>query len=159
MVESFGTRNVDIPLDGVSGVSGSVRVRFLWKPQLLVTKKTQTSVLGHDRAYTRVSTASTDMSSEYRSSTFAKSILSDHADNVSMSRDSFDTVSIAPTMDDTSGSGKTGAPGTVTIHLLAARGVRGVDRGGTSDPYVRVRVGKDQLYKTRVISKTLTPEW
>ena len=30
---------------------------------------------------------------------------------------------------------------------------------GTSDPYVKVKVGSRQIYKTRIIYKTLNPEW
>ncbi|KAG0166021.1 hypothetical protein DFQ30_007676 [Apophysomyces sp. BC1015] len=161
MVESFGARDVSIPLDGVAGVSGSVHVRFLWKPQLLVTKRTQTSVLGNDRTYTRMSMSSVEQAPVDNQSTFsAKSNVADNMDSMSLSRHSFDTVSMAPTMEDVAGiSGSTGIEGVVTIHLLEARGIRGVDRGGTSDPYVRIRVGKDQVYKTKVINKTLTPEW
>ncbi|KAF7723819.1 hypothetical protein EC973_001603 [Apophysomyces ossiformis] len=160
MVGCLGARVVDIPLDGVAGVSGSVRVRFLWKPQLLVTKKTQTSVLGNDRTYTRLSMSSADAPPIESGSIVSAGPAPSEFENASISRKSFDTVSMAPTMDDiASASGSTGVEGTITVHLIEARGIRGVDRGGTSDPYVRVRVDKQQIYRTKVIGKTLTPEW
>lgn len=52
-----------------------------------------------------------------------------------------------------------GANGTLEVQILSARGLRGVDKSGTSDPYVRVKVGKDSSNKTKHIKKTLTPEW
>lgn len=56
-------------------------------------------------------------------------------------------------------SDTTGKPGIITVTLLEARGLRGVDKSGTSDPYVRVKGVKGQIYKTKVIFKSLTPEW
>ncbi|CAO3643790.1 unnamed protein product [Cunninghamella blakesleeana] len=45
------------------------------------------------------------------------------------------------------------------IHLLEARNLKAMDRGGTSDPYARVRMGNKQVFKTSCIKKTLTPTW
>ena len=47
-------------------------------------------------------------------------------------------------MDVVVGSGK---------HLLA------MDRGGTSDPYVKCVQGQDKLFQTRVIAKSVNPVW
>jgi Ca2+-dependent lipid-binding protein len=52
----------------------------------------------------------------------------------------------------------TGANGTVEVHVLAARGLKGVDKSGTSDPFVRIKVGKDHS-KTKHIKKSLDPQW
>ncbi|KAI9008912.1 C2 domain-containing protein [Phycomyces nitens] len=49
--------------------------------------------------------------------------------------------------------------GSITISLLGARNLKAMDRGGTSDPYARVRIGNKVVGKTRHIKKTLTPEW
>ncbi|KAG2236778.1 hypothetical protein INT48_006962 [Thamnidium elegans] len=173
-VESFKTRLVDIPLDGVAGVSGSVQVKFKWHPQLLKTKKTQTSVLGTTRTYARddvnleasgpLVRDSHDMQ-RLSSESYHRSQISDTiGSRLSMgSHISFeDNISLAPSsiLQDTSVmSDATGKAGFVTITLLEARGLRGVDKSGTSDPFVRVRVGKQQIYKTAVIPKTLDPEW
>lgn len=176
-VESFKPRMVDIPLDGVSGVSGSVQVKFTWHPQLLKTKKTHTSVLATTRTYAHDdvnleasgplvrSTNQYDMA-RHSSESYHESQLSDpHGSRMSVesSRASYeDTVSIAPSsilQDVNTMSNATGQAGSVTITLIEARGLRGVDKSGTSDPYVRVKVGKDQIYKTQVIPKTLDPEW
>ncbi|CEP18998.1 hypothetical protein [Parasitella parasitica] len=176
-VESFRARMVDIPLDGVAGVSGSVQVKFTWHPQLLVNKKTQTSVLGTTRTYLhndvnleasgplpRNSLSSHSMA---RTSTDSRH---SHATADSLGRSSYedqsrisfdDNASLAPsTIADTSAlSNATGRAGIVSIDILEARGLRGVDKSGTSDPFVRVNVGKNQVYKTKVIPKTLAPEW
>ncbi|KAJ1567794.1 hypothetical protein HK405_004734 [Cladochytrium tenue] len=55
------------------------------------------------------------------------------------------------------------ANGTFNITVVEARGLRAVDAGGTSDPFVVVSQllhGKSKtLLKTRVAKKTLTPKW
>jgi hypothetical protein len=169
---------VDIPLDGVSGVSGSVQVRFTWQPQLLAHRKTQTSVLGTRKTYLQ-----TDVNLEAsgplqrkptrqtrsRSSTTESTTVSPLSPlSPASARQSFEATSIN---DDTASvaassildvgelSDATGQPGVVKITLIEARGLRGVDKNGTSDPYVRVKVAKGQIYKTKVCSKNLTPEW
>lgn len=62
------------------------------------------------------------------------------------------------------GSGN--ATGFLTLHILGAKDLLAADRGGTSDPYVKVIMlspggsGKGHtVHKTRVIKKTLEPEW
>ncbi|KAI8080792.1 C2 domain-containing protein [Gilbertella persicaria] len=48
---------------------------------------------------------------------------------------------------------------TIQVNLVEARNLKAMDRGGTSDPYCRVRVGNKVLYKTRHLKKTLSPDW
>lgn len=48
---------------------------------------------------------------------------------------------------------------TYQVVLMEARGLKAMDRGNTSDPYCRVRVGNKVVFKTRHIKKTLTPDW
>ncbi|KAI9309205.1 C2 domain-containing protein [Cunninghamella echinulata] len=45
------------------------------------------------------------------------------------------------------------------IDLVEARGLKAMDRGGTSDPFARVRMGNKQVFKTKHIKKNLTPQW
>ncbi|RUS23038.1 hypothetical protein BC937DRAFT_93080 [Endogone sp. FLAS-F59071] len=52
-----------------------------------------------------------------------------------------------------------GNTGSLTITFIEAKGLKAVDRGGTSDPFVRLRIGKKEVYKTNHIKKTLTPTW
>jgi hypothetical protein len=174
-------RMVDIPLDGVASVSGSVQVRFTWHPQLLINKKTQTSVLGTTSTYAhddvnleasgplpRKSTSSQFSGSIVRSSFESmdrQSLPSDpnasqspttqshfsFEDNVYLVRSSITNIGAM--------SDATGRPGVVVISLLEARGLRGVDKRGTSDPFVSVKVGRKAIYKTKVIPKTLAPSW
>lgn len=46
----------------------------------------------------------------------------------------------------------------VTVTVRRAEGVLAKDKGGTSDPFAQVVLGK-QKFKTRVIEKSLHPEW
>ena len=52
MVESFLAREIDIPLGGQAGDTGSVRVRLKWDPQLLLRRKTQKTFMGTTRRVT-----------------------------------------------------------------------------------------------------------
>jgi Ca2+-dependent lipid-binding protein len=183
-VESFMARRVDIPLDGVAGVSGSIQVEFIWHPQLLSSKKTQTSVLTSSRTYAhsnlgaveasaplpRSSTISSTASSQRVRTMSAESSTSDSVVPERSGSQSFesasrysvdDAVSIAPSQMEDMGNitNATGRPGKVQFTFIEARGLRGVDKSGTSDPYVRVKVGKSQVFKSKYIAKTLTPEW
>ncbi|KAI9266500.1 C2 domain-containing protein [Phascolomyces articulosus] len=178
MVESFGVKDVNIPLDGVAGVTGSIRVRFKWDPHLLVKRKTQTSILG---ATTRIGT-STSMSSTSsgglggvnngpRPMTSMSSLaLSEgggmHSRSASeagsgiIRKSSTDLASIATTIEDEKDLSDTaGVDGMLTVRIIEARGLKGVDKSGTSDPYVRVRIDGHSVYKTKAISKTLAPTW
>ncbi len=42
---------------------------------------------------------------------------------------------------------------------MGARGLKGMNRDKTSDPYCRVRLGKHTLHKTKYIKKNCQPEW
>lgn len=162
---------MDIPLDGGAGVSGSVRVRFLWHPQLLTNKKTYTSaVLGDANIYNgpgsdieplpRTSISSTEGENQeniysHLGSTLSSDIVSGRSRASSVNT----SGSLGELMDFGSASNTGGIAGSVSVKIVEARGIRGVDRSGTSDPFVRVRIDKQQVYKTRVIKKTLRPEW
>jgi hypothetical protein len=52
-------------------------------------------------------------------------------------------------------------PATFRLTVLRARNLLAADRGGTSDPYVRIHVGEavKEFKKTKVIKKTLNPEF
>lgn len=49
----------------------------------------------------------------------------------------------------------------VRVRMIGATGLLAADRGGTSDPYVKVRVGGGGgvLQTTKVVPKTLSPVW
>ncbi|KAG0358738.1 hypothetical protein BGX24_005919, partial [Mortierella sp. AD032] len=55
--------------------------------------------------------------------------------------------------------GGVGIPGRLTIHVIEADGLPGVDKSGLSDPYVKVRVNSENVMKTKVKKDTLTPNW
>lgn len=172
-VEGFTTHDMDIPLDGVAGVSGSVRVRFLWHPQLLANKKSYTSAaLGDSNIYTssgnneplpRSSMSSIESESGVMPNIHSQISSSLSTDVLSIGRSRASSInttgSAGEIVDFASDSNTKGKNGTITVKLVEARGIRGVDRSGTSDPFVRVRIDKHQVYKTRVIKKTLRPEW
>lgn len=60
---------------------------------------------------------------------------------------------------DSTASRPLGREGTVNVTLVGARELAAMDKGGTSDPYVRVRLGSKVVHKTRTVKKTLQPEW
>ena len=48
--------------------------------------------------------------------------------------------------------------GTLRVRLARGVGLLAADKGGTSDPYVVLQLGKTK-HKSKVIKKTLDPEW
>jgi Ca2+-dependent lipid-binding protein len=57
-VESFGSKEIEIPISGSSGGDSSLRLRLMWQPELLAKKKTRTGFLGSTtRAFTGAPTA------------------------------------------------------------------------------------------------------
>jgi len=49
---------------------------------------------------------------------------------------------------------------TLSVKVIEARNIAAMDKGGTSDPYCRLKCNfNKQRFKTRVIDKTLTPKW
>ncbi|KAI9266501.1 C2 domain-containing protein [Phascolomyces articulosus] len=75
-------------------------------------------------------------------------------------KSSTDLASIATTIEDEKDLSDTaGVDGMLTVRIIEARGLKGVDKSGTSDPYVRVRIDGHSVYKTKAISKTLAPTW
>ncbi|KAG0049221.1 hypothetical protein BGZ83_005948 [Gryganskiella cystojenkinii] len=52
-----------------------------------------------------------------------------------------------------------GEPGNLTIHVIEADGLLGVDKSGTSDPYVKVNFGGKNMLKTKVRKENLAPNW
>ena len=59
---------------------------------------------------------------------------------------------------DLAGQEPSGAGGRVTVTVIKAEGLLAKDKGGTSDPFAELVMGK-QLKKTKVIDKTLNPVW
>ena len=47
----------------------------------------------------------------------------------------------------------------VEVSILCGRELIAMDRGGTSDPYVRIMQGEEQLHKTVEKKKTVNPVW
>lgn len=45
------------------------------------------------------------------------------------------------------------------IHLNSGKDLLAKDNCGTSDPYVKFRIGSKQVYKSRTVPKTLNPTW
>ena len=48
--------------------------------------------------------------------------------------------------------------GTLVVHLRSATNLRSADRGGYSDPYVKLKVNATE-FKSKVIDKSLNPTW
>lgn len=52
------------------------------------------------------------------------------------------------------------AIGVLKLTIFSARGLRNVERFGTSDPYVKVKAhGNIELARTKVIDDSLNPAW
>ncbi|KIY50784.1 tricalbin [Fistulina hepatica ATCC 64428] len=49
--------------------------------------------------------------------------------------------------------------GIVNVDLISGSGIRGVDRGGKSDPYAVFTLNGQKVFKSQTKKKTLTPEW
>lgn len=49
--------------------------------------------------------------------------------------------------------------GTLRVELVDGNQIRGVDRGGKSDPYVVFTLNNQKVFKSQTKKKTLTPEW
>jgi len=48
----------------------------------------------------------------------------------------------------------------LTVKVIEARNIAAMDKGGTSDPYCRLKCNfNKQRFKTKVIDKTLSPKW
>ena len=47
----------------------------------------------------------------------------------------------------------------VEVSILCGRELIAMDRGGTSDPYVRIMQGEEELHKTVEKKKTVNPVW
>ena len=48
--------------------------------------------------------------------------------------------------------------GTLVVHLRSASNLRSADRGGTSDPYVKLKIDATE-HKSKAIDKSLNPTW
>jgi len=49
---------------------------------------------------------------------------------------------------------------TLSVKVIEARNIAAMDKGGTSDPYCRLKCNfNKQRFKTKVIDKTLSPKW
>ena len=64
----------------------------------------------------------------------------------------------APPASPGASSSDAAARGTLVVHLRDASGLRAADRGGTSDPYVKLKLGGAKR-QSAVRKKTLTPSW
>lgn len=158
MVESFTTRECDIPLDGADAIVGScVRVRLKWEPQLLTRRKTQTSFLGVTRSMTsKMGTTAFDWSQP------PKNTLSTVEAESKLKSRSIQSK-LSSIIDSTSAKSLSTAPsiqscrGLLTVYVVEARDLKGdIDR---LNPQVSVYLGKHHVLKTKKAKKTANPYW
>lgn len=184
-VESFSARDVDIPLDGQAGDTGTVRVRLKWEPQLLLRRKTHTTFMGTTRRMTtKMGTTAFNFSQPPKSTTSKSnsiqsklSGLLDSTSSTSSNTKSPSTIqeiqeieqepheqqepeinnrSVPPPQVDHDFLVKT-SEGTVHIQVLEARHLKG--DGDKINPVAIVHLGSKQLLKTKKIKKTANPFW
>ncbi|CAG8489756.1 8039_t:CDS:10 [Acaulospora morrowiae] len=53
----------------------------------------------------------------------------------------------------------TSESGSLRLTIIEAKDLIAADSGGTSDPYVKVKFNKKDIYKTQTIKKTVNPKW
>ncbi|CAO3579465.1 unnamed protein product [Absidia cylindrospora] len=185
-LESFSAKEFEIKLnDG----GGSLRVRLLWQPQLLARKRTGTSLFSATtRIFTSASGnafgAGIDAGGKVLGAGFdalesgfrgfgilgggskkddVAVVSSTSSSGISITGPRFSTSTISSTSIKNDGSSIHNEAGfankNLQVALIGARNLKAMDRGGTSDPLCRVRIGNRVVYKTKYIKKTLTPEW
>ncbi|GAA5802769.1 hypothetical protein HPULCUR_008244 [Helicostylum pulchrum] len=140
MVESFTTRECDIPLDGAEAIMGScVRVRLKWEPQLLMRRKTQTSFLSATRSMTsKMGTTAFDWSQPPKntlSTVEAESKLKSRSIQSKLSN-IIDSTSSTKSLSDAPASQT--CRGLLTMYVVEARDLKGdIDRlhPQTANPY------------------------
>ena len=49
--------------------------------------------------------------------------------------------------------------GVLRVTLMDGQGIRGVDRGGKSDPYAVFSLNGQKVFKSQTKKKTLNPSW
>ncbi|CAG8544777.1 1017_t:CDS:10 [Diversispora eburnea] len=54
---------------------------------------------------------------------------------------------------------KSAPTGNLILTLIEAKELVAADSGGTSDPFVKAKINKKEIYKTQIKKKTLTPTW
>ncbi|KAI9291915.1 hypothetical protein K502DRAFT_326060 [Neoconidiobolus thromboides FSU 785] len=52
-----------------------------------------------------------------------------------------------------------GKAGRIKVTIIGADKLMAADKGGTSDPYVKVKKDGEQIYQTKKVKKTLEPQW
>ncbi|ORY88542.1 C2 domain-containing protein [Syncephalastrum racemosum] len=208
IVESFAAKDVELALEG----GGTLRLRLLWQPQLLLRKRTGTSLLGSTtRIFTHAPGAAfgvgktfagdvvgagfgaggkvfnsggkivgggvsalgsgirgigrlgrKDKSSDASSDASCGGVIPPQpqpSQSSTINSEHRTSVDSTQPRSSTATEGNGAGQATVNVTLVGARNLKAMDKSGTSDPYVRVRVGSKVLLKTKHIKKTLAPEW
>ncbi|KAI9275987.1 C2 domain-containing protein [Sporodiniella umbellata] len=170
-IETFTTSTKEYPL--VDG-SGSLTLRLTWRPDLVARKRSGGSFFS---ATTRVFTHNPGKEVAHGIgagtkvlgagvSAIGSGIRGIGRMGTSQSIRQADDASSIASRESTQSSTTATQPrsigdetATIKVQLLEARQLKAMDRGGTSDPYCRVRIGSKVVHKTRHIKKTLTPQW
>ncbi|KAI7904507.1 C2 domain-containing protein [Cokeromyces recurvatus] len=143
MVESFSAKEIEIPLDGQAGDTGSVRVRFKWDPQLLLRRKTHTTFMGTTRRMTtKLGTTVFNWSQPPKNTT------RENVSSLGLLPENQQEKENTTTQQITSSS-----RGRLTIQIIEARGLKG------ENTIVYVNLGKNQVMKSKKVKKTTTPKW
>ncbi|KAG1468857.1 hypothetical protein G6F56_003596 [Rhizopus delemar] len=172
-LDTFVTSTKEYP---VANGTGSLTLRLTWRPDLVARKRTNTSFFSATtRVFTHnpgkevvngigagtkvfgagVSALGSGIRGIGRIGTSHSIRRSDDSSSI-LSRESTQS-SVSPSVSQPRSIGDEVV--TIQVQLLGARSLKAMDRGGTSDPYCRVRIGSKVVHKTRHIKKTLTPEW
>ncbi|KAJ3161537.1 hypothetical protein HDU88_007342 [Geranomyces variabilis] len=69
------------------------------------------------------------------------------------------TVSFAPVAVELDGSEASGGVGVLHVDVLEAKNVEAVDSTGASDPYCQLYLNGVKIHKTKVVKKSINPQW
>ncbi|KAI9319764.1 C2 domain-containing protein [Dichotomocladium elegans] len=141
-LESFAARNMTVAMEKEGNAENAkettIKLRLLWQPQLLARKKTSTTLL---------------LSQTTRIFTSAPGALFD------VGKTAIKRIGTSGSIELPNASSPHHEPVTFQVTLVEAKGLKAMDRGGTSDPYVRFSINNMTVYKSKTIKKTVQPEW
>ncbi|KAI8083251.1 C2 domain-containing protein [Gilbertella persicaria] len=150
MVESFCAHDIDIPLDGQAGDTGTVRVRLKWEPQLLLRRKTQKTFMGTTRRVTtKMGTTAFNFAEPPKNTSTSSSLSNLVQSNSSLSAVENKLASVEE---------NSVFDGTLHVHIIQARQLTG-EHAEKMNPQAIVSLGGHQLLKTKKIKKTTFPTW
>ncbi|CAG8454346.1 2027_t:CDS:10 [Ambispora leptoticha] len=155
ILEPFEGREISYPLDG--GDKGSIRVVLLFKPGFITHKRNSMSTFS--RALTSFAIPGTAVGDNLtRGGISVVNAVGNGADLVGSGAKFIGTgFGLGGNNDNKDEKKQPVEIGVLNVTLKSAENLRGVDRSGTSDPYVQFTHNGEKLYKSKTIKKNCNP--